>query len=347
MPRNRSKIAIALAATAVLVVGVATGRHLLATGPGSSTSTGAAVPATSRGSVRSPGAVPTHASAGSPVVAGSVGGSKSVSMAPSASGTTGASSALAAPVASAKAGTSSQPVLPVSAVTPSVVHTATIDMRVGKGELESVLRTIAKVAGVDGGYVDNSSVSGGTQRRAPVAGAIEIRVLDSDFNDAIAKVENFGRVEDQQVKGKDVTVQTAQNAAAIWVLQDEVTLLQTKLGQATDLGTFFQIEGQLVPVEQQLRQLQSAEDVLENSAALATITVNLKGPGGPIIATPRGRPNADAATTASRYLRHNSLAVLDGLAVAGGWALPVLIPVALVGVIVLRVIRRRRHVVTA
>jgi hypothetical protein len=202
------------------------------------------------------------------------------------------------------------------------------------------------VAGVDGGYVGKSSVSGGTERRSPVSGAIEIRVLDSDFNDAITKVTDLGTVEDQKVEGKDVTVQTAQNAAAIWVLQDEVTLLQTKLGQATDLSTFFSIEGQLVPVEQQLRQLQSAEDVLQNSAALATITINLTAPGAPVVPIATPRPNADAAVTAWRYLRHNSLAVLDGLAVAGGWSLPVLIPLALVSLIVLRVIRRRRHVVT-
>jgi hypothetical protein len=337
MPRNRLKIVVALAATAVLVVGVATGRHLLAAGPGSAPSGGAMVPAPTRTSVRSVDAVPAHTSSGSPAVAGSMGDSPSASMAPAAASPSGKSGTT---------GASSQPVLPVSAVTPLVVHTATIDMRVGRGELGSVLRTIATVAGLGGGYVDNSSVSGGTQRRTPVVGAIEIRVLDSDFNDAIAKVADLGTVEDQQVKGKDVTVQTAQNAAAISVLQDEVSLLETKLSQATDLGTFLQIESQLVAVEQQLRQLQSAEDVLENSAALATITVNLTAPGAPVVPVPTPRPNADAATTAWRYLRHNSLAVLDGLAVAGGWALPVLIPSALVGLIVLRVIRRRRHVVT-
>jgi hypothetical protein len=343
MPRNRSKIFVALAATAVLVVGVTTGRHLLATGPGSSTSNGVAVPAPSRTSVRSLGAVPEHTSAGSPVVAGPESDSKSASVAPTASGTIGSPAVSAA---SGKAGTSSQPVLPVSAVTPLVIHTATIDMRVGKGGLESALRAIATVAELEGGYVDNSSESGGTKRRSPVAGAIEIRVLDSDFNDAVAKVTDLGTVEDQQINGKDVTVQTAQNEAAIYVLQDEIALLETKLGQATDLNTFLQIEGQLVPVEQQMRQLQSAEDVLENSAALATITINLTAPGAPVLPITTPRPNADAATTAWRYLRHNSLAVLDGLAVAGGWALPVLIPLALVGLIVLRVIRRRRHVVT-
>jgi cytochrome c-type biogenesis protein CcmH/NrfF len=40
------------------------------------------------------------------------------------------------------------------------------------------------------------------------------------------------------------------------------------------------------------------------------------------------------------------LAVLDGLAVGLGWALPVLVLLALVGLAALWVVRRRRHVVT-
>ena len=80
-------------------------------------------------------------------------------------------------------------------------------------------------------------------------------------------------MEDQRITGKDVTVQMAQNAASISVLQDEVTLLEKKLAEATDISTFLQIQGQLFPVEQQLQQLQSAQAVLENSAALATVTV--------------------------------------------------------------------------
>ena len=72
--------------------------------------------------------------------------------------------------------------------------------------------------------------------------------------------------------------------------------------------------------------------MLENSAALATITMNLTAPGAPVVVRLRSkRGPRDAATTAWRYLRHNSLAVLDGLAVGGGWALPVLVLLGLVG----------------
>ena len=98
-----------------------------------------------------------------------------------------------------------------------------------------------------------------------------------------------------------------------------MTLLQGKLSQATDINTFLQIQNQLFPVEQQLQQLQNQQTVLENSAAFATITTNLSAPGAPLVSRPRLKAHADSATVAWRYLRHNSLAVLDGLAVGGGW----------------------------
>jgi hypothetical protein len=234
----------------------------------------------------------------------------------------------------------------VDAVLPQVVHTATIDMRVGKGRLNPVLRSLAALAGTDGGYVGSSSMSGGTVRRSPVAGTVVFRVPDVDYDSAIAQVGDLGTVEDQSSRGRDVTVQSAQNAASIAVLQDEAALLGKKLAEATDTATFLQIESQFVPVEQQLQQLQSAQSVLQNSAALATITVNVTAPGAPVQAPPVPRATTAAATVAWRYLRHNSLAVLDGLAVALGWALPVLVLLALLGSIALRVVRRRRHAVT-
>ena len=339
MERNRSKIVVVLVAAVVLVGAVAGGRHLL-TGSSSSPTSGAAseprpalAPADNGASV-TPGPTVAHTS-GSPT--GAVGSEKAGRASPGSSRSAGQSSKSAAAL----------PAVPTFAVTPQVVHTASVDLRVGRGKLDPVTRDITVLAGVDGGYVDSSSVSGGTARRSPVSGTVVFRVLDSDFADAIAKVAKLGVVEDQKISGKDVTIEVAQNAASISVLQDEVTLLQNKLAEATDLATFLQIQGQLFPVERQLQQLQAAQAVLENSAALATVTVDLSAPGAPVVVAPRPRPAPDAAVTAWRYLRHNSLAVLDGLAVAGGWALPVLVLLALVGVVALRVVRRRRHAVTA
>jgi hypothetical protein len=236
--------------------------------------------------------------------------------------------------------------VPVFAITPQIVRTATIDLRVGKNTLSSSLTDIATLAATEGGYVESSSMAGGTTRTSPLSGSIVIRVLDSDFSDAMAALSGYGKVTAQMVRGQDVTNQVSSNAATIEILQDEVNLLQGKLAQATDIDSFLQIQDQLFPVEQQLQQLQNQQTVLENSAALATITTNLSAPGA-LVSPPPARPHADAAITAWRYLRHNSLAVVDGLAVGGSWALPGVALVALIGLVGTRIARRRRQAINA
>jgi hypothetical protein len=235
--------------------------------------------------------------------------------------------------------------VPTFPIAPQIVRTASIDLRIGKDGLGSILTDITGLAATDGGYVESSSMGGGTARSDPVSGSIVIHVLDADFSDAMATLSGYGKVTNQQIQGKDVTDEVAANAATLQVLQSEVNLLQGKLAQATDINTFLQIQNQLFPAEQQLQQLQNQQAVLENSAALATITTNLSAPGAPIATAPVPRPTANSATVAWRYLRHNSLAVLDGLAVGGGWALPVLVLLALVWLGGTRIARRRRHAV--
>lgn len=337
MPRNRTRIAIA-AVVAVLAVGaVVQGRHLL-TGGGHSTPTAAAI---TKGAAPAPGA--GH---GSGVAAS--GSTATANHTTVGAGTPSMKSA-SAPLdgkANPSSGATTLPPVPATALSPEVVHTAAVTMRVGRGDLGSVLRTLTTLAGTDGGYVDSSSVSGGTARRSPVAGVIVFRVPAASFSGALTALSALGTVEDQRITGKDVTITSAQNEAAITVLQDEAALFEKKLAQAIDLPTFLQIENQLTQVETQLQQLQSAEAVLQNSAALATVTVHLSAPGAALVPAAEPRPAADAASTAWRYLRHNTLAVLDGLAVGVGWALPALILLALGGAVALRVVRRRRAAVT-
>jgi hypothetical protein len=201
---------------------------------------------------------------------------------------------------------------------------------------------IADLATKDGGYVDSSSMSGGTARSAPVVGLLVIRVPATYFDDVLARLTTFGKVSAQQVSGQDVTGQVAENAATISVLQQEVNLLQSKLSQTTDISTFLQIEGQLAPVQQQLQQLESQQAVLQGSVALATVTVDLAAPGAPAPVGPQPLPHANAAKAAWHYASHNTLVVLDGLAVAGGWALPLLVLAGLGWLIVTKVLRRRR-----
>jgi hypothetical protein len=249
----------------------------------------------------------------------------------------------ARPAASAGDSVTTAPVQPVG---PDVVRTATVDLRVSKGVLAAQMSKIATIATMDGGYVDSSSMSGGTERSAPVLGRLVIRVPATYFDDVLSEIATFGKVSAQQVSGQDVTGQVAENAATVSVLQQEVNLLQGKLSQTTDINTFLQIEGQLAPVQQQLQQLESQQAVLQGSVALATVTVDLAAPGAPVPLGPAPRPHTNAARAAWHYASHNTLVVLDGLAVAGGWALPLLVLGGLGWLVVTKVLRRRRPGVT-
>ena len=334
MSNTRRGIVIAVMAVLVVVTGAVVGRHLT----GRSTNKNAA-------SVSAPKSSSAHNGLTAPLASPSGGSIGAVPSNRAAASDSGAASSGAATSQSPADG-GALPSVPVFALTPQIVRTATIDLRVGKDSLNPTLTRIAGLASDDGGYVESSSVAGGTARSTPDSGSIVIHVLDSDFSQAMSALAGYGKVTDQQFQGKDVTNQVSENAATIQVLQEEVNLLQGKLAQATDINTFLDIQEQLFPAEQQLQQLENQQSVLENSAAFATITADLSAPGVPVLPAPQPRPNANAATVAWRYLRHNSLAVLDGLVVGGSWALPVVALLALVWLAGTRIVRRRGHAVT-
>jgi len=337
------KVIVTVVAVVVLVTGAAVGRHLIAGSAASLTKSSA--PAESPGQLGGQVARARSGSTGahSGLAAIPTTTSAAAGLPTSAASASGPAGAPAVPPSPTNGG--ALPTVPVFPITPQIVRTATLDLGVGKNALSSTMTNIAGLAAADGGYVESSSMSGGTARTSPLVGSIVIHVLEADFSDAMTTLSGYGKVTDQQIQGRDVTNQVATNAATIVILQDEVNLLEGKLSQATDINAFLQIQAQLFPVEEQLQQLQNQQAVLENSAALATITTNLSAPGAPLVSVPAPRPTANAATEAWRYLRHNSLAVLDGLAVGGGWALPVVVLLALVGWVGTRVARRRRHAV--
>ncbi len=270
----------------------------------------------------------------------SAGSPPAVSLGAQSSAAAGATASTPTTSASASSGsTASAAAVPVG---PQIVRTATVSLKVGKGNVPTTMSRIANLATTDGGYVQSSSMSVGSTQHAASSGQMVIEVDSADLNSALADLSFLGNVSAEQTSGQDVTSQVAENAATLDVLQQEVNVLDAQLSKATDVSDILQIQGQLFPVAQQLQQLQSQQAALESSAQLAAVTVNLNAPALPITPPASTRPGTDAAVDAWHYLRHNTLAVLDGIAVAGGWALPLGVLGALVWFVVFRIVRRRR-----
>ena len=329
MPR---KVRVAVGCVLILVVAAAGGRLLIGSGGSKGAASG---PSTTK----SAAGLPAHTAHGQDAPALSQRAAKAraapsptaaaASTAPSAngSGTTGMTTA-------------------VTPVGPQVVRTAALSLKVTGGSVPGLMNKIANLAALYGGYVQSSSMSGGSARSVPSSGQVVIEVATNDLTSALGDLSFLGKVTSEQTTGQDVTGQVAENAATIDVLQQEVNLLESQLSKATALSDFLQIQGQLFPIAQQLQQLQSQQSVLESSAALAAVTIDLNGPTVVIAPAPGTRAGTDAVTAAWHYLRHNTLAVLDGIAVAGGWALPLVLLGGVIWFVVSRIMRRRRPRVT-
>lgn len=350
--RAKRRLRTAAIGAAVLAVATVSGRALLGAAngnPATAASYGRPAPPSSQALGEVAGASNLRASKGSFASSGSAVGSSAGptgAPAPGSIAHTGVGTATTGESGSQGSPANSSPTSVVSPLGPDVVRTATVDLSVVKGVIASEMTKVADLAGSEGGYVNSSSMSGGTARTAPVSGTQVIRVPETTFDQTLSQLATFGKLTAQQVSGQDVTGQLAQNAATIAVLQQEVNLLQTKLSETTDITTFLQIEGQLAPVQQQLQQLESQQAVLQSSVSLATVTVNLAAPGAPVGPTPVTHPRVSPAKAAWRYATHNTLVVLDGIAVAGGWAFPLLVVGGIGWAVVTRVLRRRRPGVT-
>ncbi len=347
MNRVPKSVRVVVAGVLVLVVLAAGGRFLMRTPSANGPNRAAASIDVGHGTASATGAFNGPSKSAADLAPAEPSSSPAVS-AGAQSTSAGAGTAAAAttpttsgsPVASGSSGSTA--VAAVTPVGPQIVRTASVSLKVGKGGVPTTMSRIANLAANDGGYVQNSTMSVGSSQAAAASGQMVIEVDSGDLNSALADLSFLGKVTAQQTAGQDVTSQVAENAATLDVLQQEVNVLDAQLSKATDVSDILQIQGQLFPVAQQLQQLQSQQSALEGSAELAAVTVNLNAPVVAITPPANTRPGTDAAVDAWHYLRHNTLAVLDGIAVAGGWALPLGVLGALVWFVVFRIVRRRR-----
>lgn len=272
---------------------------------------------------------------------GVAGQSESTHVAPGMLSPTHNAGPAAAPAAPSGSANLPTPIVPSG---PLVVESATVSVGVHRGAIAHTLGEIGVMAHAMGGYVDSQSTSGARGGASPTSAQVAIRVAASNFESALSSLQQFGKVTDESVKSQDVTGQVANLGGEIQILQSEDSLLRGKLASATSTSSFIAIENQLTTVDQQLQGLEAQQGVLKNFAALATIDVALSIPGAGATTAKPGPANS--ASIALDYATHNSLVVLDALAVSIGWAAPLLVIGALGWFIVTRLRRRRRSLAT-
>jgi hypothetical protein len=232
--------------------------------------------------------------------------------------------------------TGSQTVAPTG---PKIVRNATLSVQLGKGRFTAAFDRVASIAAANGGYVTDSSTATTSDKSKARSGTLTVRVPADRFDAMRQALGQLGTVEQETLRGEDVSGQLVDYDARIRSLSAQEDALNGLLAKATSVGDVLQVQNSLFSVRQQIEQLQAQRTDLDQQASLATIQVTLYEPGAELVPTPEPKPATGLGHSLVRA-RDGAVAVLGGMVVVLGW----LAPLAALGLLGWAGLRLRRRV---
>ena len=183
----------------------------------------------------------------------------------------------------------------------------------------------------DGFIADSYSYVTDTDRKR---GEITIRVPSARFLAVITELETLGAVTSQHISGEDVTEEYIDLQARLNNSERQEQRLLEILELAETVEEILEVERELERVRGEVEQMTGRITYLENRIELATITVSVYEPE-PITQNWGIRDALRAAFA-------GFVAVIRGLIIAVGYALPILILLGLGWLVRSIIVRRRR-----
>lgn len=168
-------------------------------------------------------------------------------------------------------------------------------IRIETADVEKSIGQIRDLAARDGGDISNMQVS--TSNDEPIypqpvdkSGAyvsdsstqlkayVTVRVPSAKFAAFVADVAKLGKVLFQAQNTDDVTQQHVDMVARLDNMKAEQARLRELFNRATKVSDLLAIEQELTRVQGEIESMQAQISYLENQAALATVTIELKEP---------------------------------------------------------------------
>ncbi len=219
----------------------------------------------------------------------------------------------------------SRPSAPVPATPGSLqldaetVRGADIHVGIPAGMYANVFERALSIAPAYGGFVASSSSTFDVDASM---GQLVLRVPVNQFDPARRAVAGLGELEAETVRGQDVSAQVVDYEARLRSLEVQEEALRALLVKANTVGEVLQIQPTLTGVRQQIEQFTAQRARLKDAAAMSTLLVTLREPDAPSA----GRPDRTQTGLGRRVEQavDGTLAVVGGMIVALGWAVPIL-----------------------
>ena len=234
---------------------------------------------------------------------------------------------------------SSPPAPPTPRTAPPADSAATMIIRTGEATIEvksvdSAMAQVRALASRVGGFVANESVAGG--RGQPRFAMLELRIPAARFDQAIAGLSPFGRVESVNIHSQDVGEEyvdlVARLANSRRLESRLIDLLTTRTGRLQDV---LAVERELARVREEIERVEGRARYLRTRVATSTLVVHLREPRPILGNDPGDRPIRSAFRGAwQNFIGFIALLIRS---------LGVLIPLGAFAIVAWIVVRRVRH----
>jgi hypothetical protein len=224
--------------------------------------------------------------------------------------------------------------VPLGTLGRDLVRSAQVSVEVD--DVAARTRQVRTAAAAVGGIVVEEQ-SGDT------GGWLTLRVPADSLDRLVDDVAGLGKVVQRSAQVSDATEQVADLDARVRSQQASVDRVRALLAQAVSIGDIVSIESELAQREAELDSLVSRLAAIRDQVALSTLTVDLRGPGTPVLPPVDTEPAGFTDGLAAGWA--GLLAVGTAAAAVVGFVLPLLplVVIALVAVLLVRRVARGRR----
>lgn len=223
-----------------------------------------------------------------------------------------------------------------------VIYTA--DLVLSVDDPQQAASEVAKLAEHMGGYVVSMETYTVGAAEAAVEATVTVRVPAERYREALARIEGLAvRVEHRSEHSQDVTEEYVDLDARLHNLRVAEAKLQEIMDQATRTEDVLRVYQELVRIREQIEVLEGRKRYLEQSSAMARITVTLRRrPAATPVSSGGWEPQGVLKEALQALLR-----TLQALSTALIWLVLYVLPLALLAGLVLwpfyALWRRRRR----
>jgi hypothetical protein len=189
-------------------------------------------------------------------------------------------------------------------------------------KVDPAVLKIRQLAVQVGGYITNSSISGGRDQIRQAT--LELKIPAAQYDQAVGSLSTIGKVETVTTNAQDVGEEfvdvTARVANARRLEERLISLLANRTGK---LDEVLRVERELARVREEIERYEGRLRYLTSRVALSTLTITVHEPA-PILGN---NPGENPIAAALRRAWRNFVALLAGVIASLG----VVIPLALVG----------------